>query len=1484
MNLHLRLKAFFVALVCCYAGAWGQIYTSLVDIDFSNGIVNNSVVGNKGAMTIANNSACPTEINAEGHLVVGKGTNTVSFTASSENSIDRVSFDIAFGKLSNRNIEFYCKDASGNNVVSFSFCPYSGVLTNNMGVETGALYYANNTVIWERKVSFTITLDYANDKMTTTTECYLSGAAKPMTTSVHEVDLNSANHISSFVLTSNYDNNDRRCQFDNLKIESAEVGVPMVDFVDPIYSANEIIWTTPNAANTKVTWEKYNGGTETINSHDQAYGGGFRFGSYYPGITTDGYSKVVISFNLALANPREQNVCNLYLMGKENSYSNDVKPSSDIILNFEWKGGTYTVNGISFANYIEKFTTTPSALVSGRSDGGMKLTPVTVTLDFATHKAKVEFAKKGGGVATIDNIDFVSQNVSQFVGFCDNIGRYDSAVGLSGLNVQGIKSVPESAVTSYSLYYQLVNGDEKITKKSEVDVRSYYSYIVKAENVITGNDGEQYQLADDSPTSFEVESVNAQDNKFYATVIPYQYSYTINYTSGGNVVFTESGKTAKGALIALRDKVIDGSQNYYKNSTPSVAMPGTDNYVFTMPVTMIQRAQYTLKKYLVSEAGESLLNEETKQWFIGEDVVLDYNGKTYFDGIAANKYRYVSDDSKGHPVTQDGRSVVSVYFKKIQTGSVPQTQLKRYVVAIPCETGGEMISWRSLDVDKDNPTTVFDVYRDGSLIAKAKNLRTTTFVDEAGTSSSSYVVKTKVNGEVTEESDAVTPWANVYKTLTLNRPAGVTTPDGVTCSYSPNDCSVADVDGDGDYEIVVKWDPSNSGDNMADGYRGNVYLDCYEFDGTQKWRIDLGVNIRAGAHYTQFLVYDFDGDGCAELVCKTAPGTKDGQGNYVSLMGHDQNFWNVDNYKDYRTKGGVILSGPEFLTVFDANSGSALHTIYYNPNRNGGYDSVSDIVNKALWGDDFGNRSERYLAAVAYLDGMSNNPSAVMCRGYYAGACVWAVDFDGSALTTKWLHSSTSKTEYTLNNVTYTASPYTGDKSDGSNTLYENGNHNLSIGDVDGDGKDEIIWGSGALDDDGKLMYATGFGHGDAIHLTDIDPDRLGLEVFDVHEEAPYGWDLHDARTGEVILSNTASSDNGRGMAADLYIDNRGLEFWSARDPNPQNAKGEKLSEVKPAVNFRTYWDGDLTEEFFDATNAQDPATPAIIKNTSVLVNFNSIVPSYTNNSTKSNPCLQADIFGDWREEIILRGESTATTYNLNIFSTTVTTPYLVTTPMQDHIYRMGIAWQNVAYNQPPHLGYYLPDVAAVKVTIGKNGYTTFCCTKNFTTKGIAGVTAYSASMREGSKTIVDLNPVVEVPAENGVIIKGVANATYYLPVIYDANEIVGNILTGVSERTTVDANSVYVLSNQNGEDGFYNYAGTSMPANKAFIRKSTLNDNGVKAFSISWNDDVTTSIYSVNDANVGNGNHAIYNLQGIPVAKPGKGIYIVNGRKVVFN
>jgi rhamnogalacturonan endolyase len=364
------------------------------------------------------------------------------------------------------------------------------------------------------------------------------------------------------------------------------------------------------------------------------------------------------------------------------------------------------------------------------------------------------------------------------------------------------------------------------------------------------------------------------------------------------------------------------------------------------------------------------------------------------------------------------------------------------------------------------------------------------------------------------------------------------------------------MDGDGQYEIIVKWDPSNSKDNSQDGITDNVILDCYKLDGTKLWRIDLGQNIRAGAHYTQFMVYDFDGDGMAEMMCKTAPGSKDGQGNYVNQAATDDRIKAADNTKSWITTSGSMDGGQEYLTVFNGETGKAIHTIAYYPNRNTKAE-LSEAQGTFNWAvgktDTHGyNRGDRYLAAVAYLGGQDANPSGVFCRGYYSYAYIWAVDFDGSQLKHRWLHRSDSSTQWSVVDANMQESEkVTAQKAtsgSGSNTMFSNGNHNLSVADVDGDGKDEIIWGSAAVDDDGKLLYATGFGHGDAIHLGDLNPDREGLEVFQVHEEkGTYAWDIHDAATGEILLKGGQSGvDNGRGVAADIVADTRGYEFWSA--------------------------------------------------------------------------------------------------------------------------------------------------------------------------------------------------------------------------------------------------------------------------------------------------------------------------------------------------
>jgi rhamnogalacturonan endolyase len=645
-------------------------------------------------------------------------------------------------------------------------------------------------------------------------------------------------------------------------------------------------------------------------------------------------------------------------------------------------------------------------------------------------------------------------------------------------------------------------------------------------------------------------------------------------------------------------------------------------------------------------------------------------------------------------------------------------KLDRGLVAVPTlSTSNNFVSWRLLGTDNKEATT-FDLLRNGEVIAS--NLNVTNYKDTQGKNTDTYQVVTKVNGEVTETSKAVSPWAGKFLSLKLDRPEGGIhktwgddnkRPKGtnVPYAYYPNDMSVGDVDGDGQYELIVKWDPSNSKDNSQSGHTGNVLIDCYRlFTGEKLWRIDLGVNIRAGAHYTQFLVYDFNGDGRAELVCKTSLGSMDGEGIYVNQATDDTNISSRSNTLRYANDNGYILSGPEFLTVFEGTTGRALHTIWYNPNRGCTFDKVaapSASELKTLWGDNYGNRCDRFLACVAHLDGANKPASAVMCRGYYTRAYLWAVNFDGCKLSTRWIHGSVSQTQVERtdaegNKETRTYSTNTSGIGN-SYTAYGQGCHSVSVGDVDGDGCDEIIYGSAAIDHDGWLLHTTGLGHGDALHLTDLMPDREGLEVMMVHEETPYGWSVRDARTGELIIHHTGISDTGRGIAADIYSEHRGFEFWHSDDMDlaaqydkkgPMNIYSSDDEVVGhyvrnyPFYNFRIYWTGDLQDELFDKGALNDGQWQRLLS-----------CGNYGNSVTygsKANPLLIADILGDWREEIVMFDKTDSCT--LNIFSTVKTTEHRIPTLMHDHIYRMSVVWQNVGYNQPPHLGFFLPDYKAL--------------------------------------------------------------------------------------------------------------------------------------------------------------------------------------------
>ena len=592
------------------------------------------------------------------------------------------------------------------------------------------------------------------------------------------------------------------------------------------------------------------------------------------------------------------------------------------------------------------------------------------------------------------------------------------------------------------------------------------------------------------------------------------------------------------------------------------------------------------------------------------------------------------------------QTFVSIADDGSSSGARQMEYLDRGLVAVKVSSG-VFIGWRLLGTD-DQVNTTFELYRGTTRVYSGHK---TNYKDASGTVSSSYTVKAYVNGALIDQSKAVTPWSNVYKTIQLNQPAGGTTPNGVDYTYTPNDCSTGDLDGDGQYEIVVKWDPSNSKDNSQSGYTGNVFIDAYKLDGTFLWRVDLGINIRAGAHYTQFLVYDFDGDGMAEMVCKTAPGSRDGLNNYVKT--------GDNNTADYRNSSGYVLSGNEYLTVFKGTTGEALATVNYEPARG----TVSS------WGDNYGNSVDRFLACVAYLDGV--RPSIVVSRGYYTRLTAVAYDFRNGKLTKRWMYDSGNTVSAT--------------------NLYGQGNHTLSVGDVDNDGKDEIILGSGAIDDDGKMLYNTGLGHGDAMHFSDLDPERPGLEVWAVKEEKTQGkWDyeLHDARTGEVLWHSASyNSDNGRGLAADIDASYPGFEMWSAiTGDGTFNCRGVRISTGIPKtntinlINFRIYWDGDLQDELLDGDKIADGDGTRLL--TASQTGGASI------NGSKANPCLQADILGDWREEVIYYNSSNPS--QLLLYTTTLLSDYRLYTLMHDHIYRMGIAWQNTGYNQPPHLGFYI--------------------------------------------------------------------------------------------------------------------------------------------------------------------------------------------------
>ena len=585
-------------------------------------------------------------------------------------------------------------------------------------------------------------------------------------------------------------------------------------------------------------------------------------------------------------------------------------------------------------------------------------------------------------------------------------------------------------------------------------------------------------------------------------------------------------------------------------------------------------------------------------------------------------------------------------------------KLSRGLIGIPTEDG-MYFSWRM--TLEDAAGLQFDLYRSSNGGAEVKLNkepidRTSDFLDRTVdyTVDNRWTLKA-TTGEVAIWTRLKGEERNPYLSVPVCKPEDGEIA-GESFTYTANDCSVGDLDGDGEYEIILKWFPSNSKRPPQRGFTGNTYLDAYKMDGTRLWRIDLGPNVRSGAATTNFLVFDFDGDGCAEICCKTGDGTVDGLGHRIGDAQVDWRTWDKKS-----PSYGKIVNGPEYLTVFEGRTGKELDSKEYIPTRYplDGWGGVGGNCGN----DNTGGRSDRFTAGVAFLDGKT--PSPVMVRGWYGRTVVAAWTFTNGALKHTWTFDS--------------AAP-------GWEAYSGMGNHSVTVADFDGDGCDEICVGAMTVDHDGKGLFTTGLRHGDALHAGRFIPSRQGMQVFGVHEnegdneivKRTPAVAMFDGATGEIIWQDGLGQDAGRGVAADIDPRYDGAECWCNIGGLRRGDTGEIISNRKPdSCNFTIYWDADPLAELLDHVsiskwNWNTESTDLLLKAERVV----------SNNGTKGNPCLSGDILGDWREEVIWASEDQT---ELRIYSTTIPAVDRRATWMNDRQYRLAIAWQNVAYNQPPH-------------------------------------------------------------------------------------------------------------------------------------------------------------------------------------------------------
>ena len=818
----------------------------------------------------------------------------------------------------------------------------------------------------------------------------------------------------------------------------------------------------------------------------------------------------------------------------------------------------------------------------------------------------------------------------------------------------------------------------------------------------------------------------------------------------------------------------------------------------------------------------------------------------------------------------------SVLFKVTNRQPKPAaTPLKRGLVAVNLSQSGgsgNLVSWRSREYDGRNykfklyygtsAKTIKSALNSGNFIMGKSN-----FAHTGGGASTYYRLEVyNENGEIVEQ-DTCKAWSSqvTYIDLEGGAPTDIW---GRGATYTPNDASICDMDGDGEYEIILKWSPSNEKDAASNGTTSPEYFACYKLNGKRLWILTGGPNMFSSAHTSSFVAWDFDGDGYGEFMIKTGHGAIDGEGNYLIV--------DKDPTGNYLNSRGKQESGEEWITVFDGMTGAELKTIPYHTDYAAG---------SAYWGDSKQNRSERYLAGIAWLDGKDGNPSGIFARGYYNGAFIGAYDWDGTDLTLRWVHRAFTASNGEVKYANGTTTKLT-------KTVYGEGCHWFSVADVNLDGKQEITYGSGALKSDGTTLYRTGLKHGDALHVSDFDPNRPGLEAFMVHEDSPYGMDYRDATTGQLLLHKTASSDTGRGFMAN-FDPERDDALWQASAwPNIFDKDGNSVVDSKTwgggaAAQDRLYWTGTLGDDFWGKSCLEtwNPST----KNFDRIigcVNGGNYTYGKTNNSSKNNACLLGDVFGDWREEVICWSEGGTTGYQLVVNATKDQTDYIVPHLLDDIDYRAQIIAENCCYNQPPHLGYNLRESKKITAetfevedtpdNLGKYWgaiYTTY------PVKVPEGVTAYSVSeyeYEEGYDTL-EVSAIAAgkvIAANKPIIFNSKVKNPVFVPTAINANTTIAtNYVKGfycdsIVEVAANQASYKYIYEFRNGDRGigFYKTDGSwKVPGGTAFGLFG-INETypGADSYVLgSPYNPIATGIYS-HSTDDQKTDEAIYTLQGV--------------------